>query len=71
MKPRLQMGRYPQLVRFKAGEWWLIFGRYINVKEGEGEARCYLKQTPRNYDDETWEQESRRMKGEKLKETKK
>ena len=37
----------------KAGEWRLIFGRYINVKEGEDEGECYLKQTRRNYDDDS------------------
>ena len=56
----------------KTGEWRLIFGRYINLKEGEDEAACYLTQTRRNYDDdaEAWEQESRRVKEEKLKEGK-
>jgi hypothetical protein len=52
----------------KTGEWRLNFGRYINVKEGEGDTECYLKQTRWNYDDdaEAWEQESRRVKEEKL-----
>jgi hypothetical protein len=57
----------------KTGEWRLIFGRYINVKEGEDGADCYLKQTRRNYDDdaEAWEQESRRVKEEGMKDGKK
>jgi hypothetical protein len=57
----------------KTGEWRLIFGRYINVKEGEIEAECFLKQTHRNYEDdaEAWDQELRRVKEEKLKEGKK
>jgi hypothetical protein len=48
----------------KTGEWRLIFGRYINVKEGEVEAACYLEQTRRNYDDDAdaWNQESCRVK---------
>jgi hypothetical protein len=52
----------------KTGDWRLIFGRYINVKEGEEELECYLKQTHRNYDDdaEAWEQELRHLKEKKL-----
>ena len=57
----------------KTGEWRLIFGRYINVKEDEGEAECYLTQTRRKYEDdaEVWEQESRRVKEDGMKEGKK
>jgi len=57
----------------KTGEWRLIFGRYINVKEGEDEAGCYLTQTRRNYDDdsEAWDQELRRVKDEGMKNGKK
>ena len=57
----------------KTGDWRWVFGRYINVKEGENEATCYLNQIRRNYDDdaEAWEQEGRRVKEEKLKDGKK